>query len=258
MRHWRADVDGELVGWAHGGLDWFSSAHTAAFAAIAVHPSHRRKGIGSALWDAMSAHLEQIGALRIVAHGSGDDDSMAFAAASGFTLAATATSSATDPRTIASPGVPRPGIELRPASAFSDDPEPIYAADRDWSVDEPGPVDFSGMTYEAWRRHIWECPDLDREVSMVAVAGEVVAGSTFIFTDRATGRAENGGTGVIRAFRGQGLGLLLKQHSLTRAAAVGITRVVTQNDETNAPMLAINARLGYEPFGVEHSWVLER
>ena len=64
--------------------------------------------------------------------------------------------------------------------------------------------------------------------------------------------------GVIPAFRGRGLGLLLKQHSLAWAAAAGITRVITQNDATNAPMLAINARLGYEPFAVAHAWVLER
>ena len=55
----------------------------------------------------------------------------------------------------------------------------------------------------------------------------------------------NAGTGVIRAFRGRGLGLLMKQHSLSLAAAAGITKVITQNDETNAPMLAINAKLGY-------------
>ena len=68
----------------------------------------------------------------------------------------------------------------------------------------------------------------------------------------------NAGTGVIRAFRGQGLGLLMKRHSLARAAAAGITKVITQNDETNAPMLAINAKLGYEPLAVGHAWVLER
>ena len=50
----------------------------------------------------------------------------------------------------------------------------------------------------------------------------------------------------------------MKQRSLSWAAAAGITRVITQNDATNAPMLAINARLGYEPFAVGHAWVLER
>jgi RimJ/RimL family protein N-acetyltransferase len=68
----------------------------------------------------------------------------------------------------------------------------------------------------------------------------------------------NAGTGVLRAHRGRGFGLLMKQHSLAWAAAAGITRVVTQNDETNAPMLAINERLGYRPFATSHAWVLER
>ena len=50
----------------------------------------------------------------------------------------------------------------------------------------------------------------------------------------------------------------MKQHSLALAAAAGITRVITMNDETNAPMLAINAKLGYQPLSSGHSWVLER
>ena len=62
----------------------------------------------------------------------------------------------------------------------------------------------------------------------------------------------------MRAFRGRGLGLLMKRHSLALAAAAGITRVITQNDETNAPMLAINAKLGYQPLSSGHSWVRER
>ena len=34
--------------------------------------------------------------------------------------------------------------------------------------------------------------------------------------------------------------------------------MITQNDETNAPMLAINATLGYQPLSTGHAWVLER
>jgi GNAT superfamily N-acetyltransferase len=257
-RSWRAEREGELVGWAFGGLEPFSSQRTAGFAGVVVHPGCRREGIGSALWDVVSSHLDRIGVRRVVAYGEADFDSAGFARARGFTLASTSASSAVDPRTIASPPAPPPGIDIHPASDFAADPEPVFAADSEASRDEPGPVDFSGMTYETWRRHIWDHPDVDHELSVVARCGEVVVGSTFLFADRATGRAANGGTGVIRACRGRGLGLLMKQHSLGRAAAAGIRRVITQNDETNAPMLAINARLGYEPFAVEHAWLLER
>ena len=255
---WLAERDGELLGLAFGGLDAFASASTAAFAGVAVHPDHRREGIGSALWDAVTAHLDEIGARRVVAHSRADADTKAFAARRGFTLEATETASAVDPRTIPAPAAAPAGIEIAPMSRFVDDPELVFVADRECMLDEPGPSDFSGVTYETWRRMIWDIPDADRELSVAALARGSVVGTTLVYADRAQGRAANAGTGVISAFRGRGLGLLMKQHSLRRAAAVGITRVITQNDATNAPMLAINARLGYEPFAVAHAWVLER
>jgi hypothetical protein len=39
------------------------------------------------------------------------------------------------------------------------------------------------------------------------------------------------------------------------AAEHRVDRVVTDNDERNAPMLAINRRLGYEPFAVRRGFV---
>jgi hypothetical protein len=33
---------------------------------------------------------------------------------------------------------------------------------------------------------------------------------------------------------------------------------LTENDETNAPMLAINERLGYRPIASRYSYVLDR
>jgi GNAT superfamily N-acetyltransferase len=258
MAFWRAEVGGELVGWAFGGLDAFAPVRTAGFASVIVHPQHRRRGIGSELWAPLSAHLEAIGARRIVSHSDGDDDTRAFAAARGYRLEGTHSTLALDPRSLPPPPEPPAGVELVPMSRFADDPEPVYVADSLSAQDEPGPSDFSGMTFEIWRRHIWGHPDQDRELSLAALVGGSVVGTTFLYSDRASGRAANAGTGVIREHRGRGLGLLMKQHSLARAAAAGITRVTTQNDETNAPMLAINARLGYEPFAVGHAWVLER
>ena len=143
-------------------------------------------------------------------------------------------------------------------SRFVDDPEPLFAADHVSALDEPGPSDLSGMTYETWRRLIWDVPDCDLELSVAALAEGVVVGTSFLYRIGRRGEAGNGGTGVIPAFRGRGIGLAMKQRSLSWAAAAGITRVITQNDATNAPMLAINARLGYEPFAVGHAWVLER
>ena len=181
---------------------------------------------------------------------------MAFAGSRGFNLASSQTSMAVDPRTIAPPASLPAGVDVRPIRSFGDDPEPVYRVDRETMLDEPGPNDVSGTTYEHWRRHLWDAPDCDHDSSLVALVDGRIAGTTFLFTDRESGRALNAGTGVARAYRGRGLGLLMKQHSLEAAARAGIERVITQNDDTNAPMVAINARLGFEPFSSGHSWVL--
>ena len=51
----------------------------------------------------------------------------------------------------------------------------------------------------------------------------------------------------------------MKLASVRWAAENGITQLVTTNDETNGPMLAVNRRLGYEPAGrrVEYALDLE-
>ena len=59
-------------------------------------------------------------------------------------------------------------------SRFADDPEPVFAADHESALDEPGPSDLSGMTYETWRRLIWDVPNCDLELSVAALADGVV------------------------------------------------------------------------------------
>jgi len=94
-----------------------------------------------------------------------------FVTGRGFTLEATETASAVDPRMIG-PAEPVPeGIELVPLSLFVEDPEPVFVADHESSLDEPGPSDFSAMTYETWRRLIWDVPDCDLELSVARTAG---------------------------------------------------------------------------------------
>jgi len=257
MGWWKAERDGELLGWAIGGLDAFAPVRTIAFGGPVVHPEHRNRGIGSALWKEVHAHLVHAGARRIVTYGHADPGSVGFAKARGFELEGTHKTLALDPRTISPASQPPPGVEIVPMRAVENEPERIYAADSESAQDEPGPGDFSGMTLDVWRRLTWDNPSCDRDLGMVAIVDGELVGSSFLSTDRANGRAANNGTGVMRAHRGRGLGLLMKQHSLEAAAKVGITRVITQNDNTNAPMLAINRRLGYEEISTGHAWVLE-
>lgn len=54
-------------------------------------------------------------------------------------------------------------------------------------------------------------------------------------------------TGVREEFRGRGIATALKVKGLQFAKERGTRRVVTDNDSENAPMLAINRKLGFRP-----------
>ena len=59
------------------------------------------------------------------------------------------------------------------------------------------------------------------------------------------------------AHRGRGLATLAKLAQLRWAAEHGIERIITDNDEHNVPMLAVNRRLGYAPFVDRRGYVRE-
>ena len=88
----------------------------------------------------------------------------------------------------------------------------------------------------------------------MAFVGDDLAALTMIRIDVPSGRAQNNVTGTRQAFRGRGLARLLKTHSLHHAAGLGVTIAITDNDESNAPMLAVNTKLGYRPFARRLEW----
>lgn len=62
-----------------------------------------------------------------------------------------------------------------------------------------------------------------------------------------THRAGNMITGVDRAYRGRKIAQALKLLTIRYAKEKGASHIVTDNDSQNAPMLAINRKLGYVP-----------
>ena len=164
---------------------------------------------------------------------------------------AAATVSGVDPRTVEPRPIPA-GVELVPLADI-DDPGPIHVLDLELSRDIPN-EDYDAIELEEWKADFWRSPLIDDDASLVALVDGRLAGLTMIRIDRPSGRAQNNLCGVRRPYRGRGLALLLKSHSLRRAAELGATIALTDNDETNAPMLAVNQRLGYRPFARRLEW----
>lgn len=79
-----------------------------------------------------------------------------------------------------------------------------------------------------------------------AASGAVVGLAAVGFIEHSN-RASNLITGVDRAYRGRKIALALKLLATRYARTRGAGFIVTNNDSQNAPMLAINRKLGYVP-----------
>jgi RimJ/RimL family protein N-acetyltransferase len=172
-------------------------------------------------------------------------EGVAFARRHGFRDERSAVASAVDPRTVEL-ALPT-DVELVPAGELG--PDAVFKIDSAGMLDEPLPNPPVPMPFAEWRADVWDDPSFTRDGSFVAVADGTPAAIALLYVAPQLGRAVNAFTATLPQFRGRGFALAAKIATMRWAAANGIARVSTANDDTNAPMLAINARLGYKPLG---------
>ena len=182
-------------------------------------------------------HLETIGVARINADVVGDEAGACFLERRGFATVRTVVISAVDPHRV--------------------DGDELFALELSLSADEPGEDEPRQLSFEEWRQDLFEGPDMTQEGSYAVVSAERPVAHAALAVDPSTRRGRNEGTATANEHRRRGLATLAKLTQLRWAAANGIDRVVTDNDERNAPMLAINRRLGYEPFTERHGFLKE-
>jgi GNAT superfamily N-acetyltransferase len=245
-RWWAVEDTGALVGWASAGLNPETTEERAAGATTIVRPGHRHRGLGASLWNEVEGHLRALDARHVTSMGSDEEDSRRFMAARGFEVTFVQRTSGVDPRTLPLAPPAPDGVDLRPFAAI-EDPRMVFELDveavRDVPLDQP----WDDIRFEEWLERTWHYPHTDQDASLVAFVDGQPAGFTTLLIDPETLLAASAMTGVSRQFRGRGLSELLKRHALACAAAKGVTMALTDNDESNAPMLAVNDKLGYRP-----------
>ncbi|WP_446217124.1 GNAT family N-acetyltransferase [Micromonospora sp. IBHARD004] len=243
-----AEVDGRVVGWVsayrNGGT---SEADFGEVSLLHVHPEQRGRGIGAALLAAALGHLRPLGIRRVRTWAL--TESLPFARRHGFTPSRELRYSALDLR--ATPPLPDDPDGVRLPSLSGLDPRRLHTVHVAAAADEPGDAPTDALSYASWRYEVWDNLGLDREASSaVEVDGELVA---FSLVKRDGDRMWSDMTATLPAFRGRGLARLAKVAALHRARAAGVAVAYTSNDEANAPMLAINERLGYRPVAAQWS-----
>jgi mycothiol synthase len=235
-----AEEDGVATGCAIVRLSNFGGK---AFVAVRVLPGCRRRGIGTALYDACAAHARSLGRDGVNAFVYADEPhSKAFAERLGLQ---DVDYQLEQVRVVADERAPEApaGVELRALGgdraellqrAWTEVAEAVYP-----ELPLPGEVHFKE---EVFLRDEATRPD----GSFVALEGGTVVGyAGLIEHARGPAVAEHGLTAVRRDRRRSGIGRALKQSQLRWAAENGVVELVTWTQRGNEAMQALNRSLGY-------------
>jgi GNAT superfamily N-acetyltransferase len=242
-RVWVAEDGGELVGWAEANLRWTTAETGRGEVWVGVARAARGSGLGRALYEPLEGHLGAI----VVDTEAVDDNGLRFAERLGFHVVSHDRYSELDPRSALPEIEPPPGIRVVPLAEVLDRRSDLHAVYAEAERDMPGEFARDRLDYDEWSAETLASPMLDPELSQVVLDGDTVVSFAFISADREGRRADNEMTGTLGSHRGRGLARLAKIATIRACRDAGIVRITTSNAETNAPMLAINNRLGYRP-----------
>jgi GNAT superfamily N-acetyltransferase len=240
-----AYVGDEVAG---SGVGKPSSLAGCLYAMTRVLPERRRQGIGSALYAALSEHARAIGRESLVGRVREDDaESRRLVELRGFVEISRECPVALDlERVAAAPTEPPAGVGIASLAARPDLTRAAWEVEAETVGDIPLDPPLQPSTYEEWLASNVETPAALLGACVVAVAdGEVVGWAGL--QRLSDGAACHELTAVRRPWRGRGIALALKRAQVAWAKEHGYRRLLTSNDEANAAMRAVNAKLGYEP-----------
>src|SRR5256712_12282850 len=114
-------------------------------------------------------------------------------------------------------------------------------------ADMPRETDFTPLTYEQWETFSLKNPQLVPEGYFIAKDGLSYVGMSNVHRiDMELGLLNQDDTGVRREYRGRGIATALKLKVINFGKKNGYRTLRTWNDSSNAPMLAVNTKLGFK------------
>lgn len=249
-----AELDGRPVGAGTAGRIWMRAPEfDGAWASIDVRPNTRRRGVGSALYEALSGHARATGkqALHIETYAD-RPDAIEFLVHRGFREFERSSVVALDLRGRAAPTPePPPGITITSLAERPDLVEGIFRVAEETFPDIP----MADEPMRVGSLSEFRARDVDRPgippagfaIAMDEADRRVVGYASLILQAATRTKAYHDMTAVVRDWRGRGVAAALKRATIAWAIAAGLERLETGNDVANTAMRAVNARLGYQP-----------
>jgi mycothiol synthase len=238
--------DGVILGSGVGAIFGYRTDRVVSL--ITVLAAHRKRGVGTKLYGALSKWARERGALELEATvAESDAESLSFAQHRDFVEERREVRLVLSLANISPSQVTLPdGIEIVTWSQRPELARGMYAVDIEARPDIPGFDDVTAEPFEEWMEHFMQRPTDSPEATFMAVAHEEVIGYAKLSLTAPT-TAGNSMTAVKRDWRGRGIARALKATEINWALANGYTELHTSNEERNDPINRLNARLGYRP-----------
>src|SRR3981081_1664319 len=231
------------------------------FIGMTVLAAHRRKGIGTALLEALEDEARRREGPKLLGGANeGEKFALDWALARGYTpigrrLATSAELAKFEPGEFSealekarAAGIKimsfADRIEGRDAAAQEQWWRPVTAAEEPMWAHIPFATPTPHWPYDRFYEAATSGQQI-MDLSLVAYSGDEIAG----FTTTGKSKDKDGWTwmtGTAREQRGKGIARALKGEMLTRAKRKGLRAIGTTNDEPNKSMREINAKLGYQ------------
>ncbi len=225
----------------------------------AVWPQHQGQGVGAALWTALDAELRAVKALSArVMVSETDPVACGFLVRRGF-VATTRSFHSTlnlagfdfapyaDLETrLSGEGVRVISLAELHSAGTPNLPARLHALFCEVRLDVPRDEPASPVSLAEFEKVILGDPALLPEGYLIAVGGSGEwLGQSTVFRSEASPDLLTGLTGVSRGARGRGVATLLKLQVVRVGLQLGAPLIRTENASSNAPMLAVNDKLGF-------------
>jgi GNAT superfamily N-acetyltransferase len=251
-----ADPAGQAIGYAHAlhdtwhvpGLFWLHAA---------VDPAARGRSLGARLYDDVADFARRQGATLLRAEArDAQPEGLRFAERRGFVVERHIFESTLDlavfdetpflPALTAAQATDICFFSLADVGDTDGTRRRLHALNEALVLDIPG-RDPTPRPYGAFAKEIFASAWFRSDGQIVAADGDTWIGISAVAIYPESHSAYNLMTGVIPAYRGRGIALALKLLALRCARRYGAESIRTNNDSENAPMLAVNRKLGYRP-----------
>lgn len=258
IRHRELAIDarGEIVG-RHQCWHTPHMLPTSYWVEVIVFPEYQHHGVGSQLFDRAQAFAYAQRATRLELEvRDHTPNTLQFAQKRGFEIDRHIFESTLDLATFDESrfageieGVSQAGIRFFNFADVGDTAEnrlKLYELNKRTALDIPG-SEGTFPRFEDFEKYVFESSWFRPEGQIFAADGDKWIGMSAVGYYKATNSMYTMHTGVLAEYRGRGIALALKLLSIRFGRVCGAVFMRTNNDSKNAPILAINQRLGYQP-----------